>query len=421
MRPPATSRREVLWPRATGPVWAALLVNVMTFSAAGTALAIPGRVGQLITQGMLPLAALLALRINPRGIVRPNALLAVLTALAIEALVVAPHSEQVLSSTYRSLRLCAFVAVLWLLTPLWGRDGLPLLRAHLTALRWIVGSVVLGLALFPGVALDERGRLSGVLWPIPATQVGHYSAVLIGCTVILWLGRAVNGRTVSATLLVGLGVLIGCQTRTALAGLALGLVVGGSSLLAGHVRARRTAISVALLGLAVGLPLSSAIGAWLTRGESAENTATLTGRTKVWTMVLSEDRGPMETVFGSGLLDKGFQGLAIDSSWIATYVETGWFGVAAQVCMLLVLLTTAARRPQGVTRAVALFLISYCTVASFTETGLGDASPYLLDLFVAGALLAPRVSDRNVPGAAAAGSAPTAPRRAPSLAARPQI
>ena len=38
--------------------------------------------------------------------------------------------------------------------------------------------------------------------------------------------------------------------------------------------------------------------------------------------------------------------------------------------------------------AVAVFLVVYCTIASFTETGLGDASPYVLDLAVAASLLA---------------------------------
>jgi hypothetical protein len=37
---------------------------------------------------------------------------------------------------------------------------------------------------------------------------------------------------------------------------------------------------------------------------------------------------------------------------------------------------------------VALFLVSYCLVASISETGLGDASPYLLSLVVAASLLA---------------------------------
>ena len=53
---------------------------------------------------------------------------------------------------------------------------------------------------------------------------------------------------------------------------------------------------------------------------------------------------------------------------------------------LLVFLAVTHRR--GLRRAIALFLVSYCVVASITETGLGDASPYLLELTVAASLLA---------------------------------
>ena len=55
--------------------------------------------------------------------------------------------------------------------------------------------------------------------------------------------------------------------------------------------------------------------------------------------------------------------------------------------MLLLLLAMVATHVRGPRRAVALFLVVYCVVASITETGLGDASPYLLDLVVAASLL----------------------------------
>jgi hypothetical protein len=59
----------------------------------------------------------------------------------------------------------------------------------------------------------------------------------------------------------------------------------------------------------------------------------------------------------------------------------------------LIFLAVTHRR--GLRRALALFLVAYCCVASITETGLGDASPYLLHLFVAGSLLAaPVVEER---------------------------
>jgi hypothetical protein len=57
--------------------------------------------------------------------------------------------------------------------------------------------------------------------------------------------------------------------------------------------------------------------------------------------------------------------------------------------ILLFLLVTAYFQPRGVRRALALFLVTYCLVASFTEVGFTDASPYLLDLVVAASLFVP--------------------------------
>ena len=62
-------------------------------------------------------------------------------------------------------------------------------------------------------------------------------------------------------------------------------------------------------------------------------------------------------------------------------------GVAINVAMLLFLLTAAWFQPQGPRRALALFLVVYCVVASFTESGLSDASPYLLELTLAASLV----------------------------------
>jgi hypothetical protein len=51
-----------------------------------------------------------------------------------------------------------------------------------------------------------------------------------------------------------------------------------------------------------------------------------------------------------------------------------------------------------------LFLIVYCFVASFTESGMGDASTYLMDLTLAASLLALPVT--NVVGGRAGDRVP---------------
>ena len=89
-----------------------------------------------------------------------------------------------------------------------------------------------------------------------------------------------------------------------------------------------------------------------------------------------------------GASDPAYDGLPIDGSWVATYQNQGLVGDVLEGVVFLVLIMTAMLRPRGPSRAMAVFLIVYCLIASFTETGLGDASTYLLDLTLAASLLA---------------------------------
>ena len=63
--------------------------------------------------------------------------------------------------------------------------------------------------------------------------------------------------------------------------------------------------------------------------------------------------------------------------------------------ILLFLYVAAGFHPRGVQRALALFLTTYCLIASFTEIGFTSASPYLLDVTVAASLLVPIVFNRE--------------------------
>jgi hypothetical protein len=80
---------------------------------------------------------------------------------------------------------------------------------------------------------------------------------------------------------------------------------------------------------------------------------------------------------------------------------------------VLVLGTVALLRPPSLARACALFLITYCGLASYTEAGLGDASPYLLHLALAASLL---VAPTAPP---APGAGPPAPEPVHRSVARP--
>lgn len=370
-------------------VWGALFVNVLTFSRTGTVVPIPETIGKLITQAAAPLAVLLAIIINRRAVVRPNLVLALLSVMAVVALAVSLHNEHVFPSAFRGVRMLVFIGVLWLISPWFGRRDMLLLRCHRLCLCAVLGSVYLGMLVSPSVAFAFDGRLAGVIWPIPPTQVAHYAAVLFGISVLLWMCRVVPGRSSLVLILAAVVPLVLTHTRTALLAAGLGLVVACASLFLGHVRVRRTSALGTALGIVVATVFASQLTTWLLRGQSAEEAGALTGRTKVWTEVLALDRSPTQELFGHGLTNQSFQGLPIDSNWVASYLDQGWFGVGMQAAVLLVLLLMAVTHVRGPQRAVALFLVIYCLVASITETGLGAPSTYFLDLTVALALLLP--------------------------------
>jgi hypothetical protein len=371
--------------------WGALFFNVLAFyTVPSTVVPIPSPVGQLMTQASLALAVGLALAVNPRILLRPNLFLFLLTVLAIAALAISVHSEFYVGSIYRSLRLAGFLVVLWLLTPWWGRADMLLLRLHRRVLWLILASVLVGAAISPGLAFEFQGRLSGVIWPIPPTQVAHYAAIIFGTTAVLWMCRVVTNRHAMIALGITGAMLLGTHTRTALLAMVIGLLVAAASLFLGHVRVRRISAFGALGAVMLATIFASELTNWILRGQTTQEASQLTGRTKVWTAVLEHQRPRIDQLFGSGMSDQSFQGLPIDSNWIATYLDQGWFGIVVQASIIAILLLMAATRERGPQRAAALFLIMYCLVASFTETGLGAPSAYMLDLTVAAALLAPR-------------------------------
>jgi hypothetical protein len=282
------------------------------------------------------------------------------------------------------------VAVLWLLTPWWGRRDLLLLQYHLRALFVVLVVVVAGVVLTPGAAFAQAGggRLGGAIWPIPPTQVAHYAAVLAGATIVLWLAESVKARTAIFVTGMSVVILLLSHTRTALVAALAGILVAGLSLFLSRQRVRKAfAVTVAVVAIGA-LSFAPFLNSWFSRGESNQQLTGLTGRTTTWSLVVAEPRTEVNTLFGYGMSNDSFDGLSIDSSWLSTYLDQGLVGDVIDASVLLLLLLLACFSPRGPRRALALFLVVYCLLASFTETGLGDASPYLLDLTVAMAILA---------------------------------
>lgn len=383
---PRTNRavaRRLAW------IWGLLLLNVTPYSGRSTLIPLPLTVGKVLTQGALILALVLALSINRRVVVRPNAFLFLMTVVcATSGMVTLRGQVSLIGSDYRWVRLVLMVAVLWLLTPWWGRDDLLLLRLHRRFLFGVLLLVLAGILVSPGAAFASAGggRLGGTIWPIPPTQVAHYAAVVAGLTVVLWLAGLMRGRTAVGVAGLALVVLVLTHTRTALVAMLVGVLAAGLSLFLTRQRVRKAlGISVAVAAL-VALSFAPTLRTWFDRGESGQLDK-LSGRTATWSALVAEPRTEFNRVFGFGISNEAFDGAPIDSSWLSTYQDQGLVGDALDGLILVVLGAVACASPRGPRRALALFLIGFCAVSSYTETGLGEATPYLLDLTVAMAVL----------------------------------
>jgi hypothetical protein len=397
--PPQAEETSERWARRrVGLTWALLFLNVLAFSprtwtGAPLIIPIPSVLGKIIAQGSLPAAFVVALSVNRRVIVRPNVFLCLLSLLVIEAFMLILEPQHI-GTIYRTFRFAGFVGTLWLLTPWWGRRDLLFVRCHLACLSVLIGTVLLGIPIAHHTAFGE-GRLGGSFWSFPPPQVAHFAAIMTGLVVVLWLGGMLSGRLTLLAVLISVGTLLLTETRTALVGMVAGIIVAGLSLFTIRARARKLFATASILVSVGALTLSGVVTTYLARGENTQELTNLTGRTNVWSQILATPRNEFQVLFGFGMSNLSFNGLSVDSNWLGAYLDLGLFGVAVCAAILLFLLLITSLQPPGVHRALALFLIAYCLVSSFTETGLSDPSVYLLDLSVAVSLLVPPVMNRS--------------------------
>ncbi|MGV9882068.1 O-antigen ligase domain-containing protein [Streptomyces sp. NPDC003006] len=392
-------------PKAVGVVWGLLILNTLGSAGAKTIIPLPRSLIQLVTMGALVAAFTLALAVNLRLRIRASAFVLLLTLLLVPSLISSVQLESGFGALFRCARLALFVGTLWLLSRWWD-GGLGFVRHHIRMYFAVLGSVAAGAVVSPGAAMPELygGRLVGALWPLTPPQIGQYAAVIIGLTVLLVLGRRTDRASAAVIVVPSLVLLALTHTRTATLGLLIGLALAIGSLVLTSAAARRFFTWAVLCAAVAAVGFAPALRAWFLRGQSQEHLTSLTGRAKVWDALLAAPRTTGEKLFGMGLGDKSFGGLPIDNSWLAVYHEQGWTGVTLVAAIITVLAGVALLRPPSLARACAIFLISYCAIASYTEAGLGDASPYLLHLALAASLLA-------APAATTPFAAPKAPQR----------
>lgn len=379
----AAIRRRIGW------IWALLFLNVLPYTARSPILHLPVSLGKIITQVALGAALLLALSINRRVTIRPNLFLILMTVLCVTSLMMSVRGYFGISSVLRAARLMMMVGSLWLLTPWWGRRDLLLFRFHRRVLYGILAIVLLGAAMAPGPAFAQAGggRLGGVIWSIPPTQVADYAGILGGTTVILWFTGLMKLRPAAIVTLCSVAILMLTHTRTALIGLLVAVLVAALSLFLRRKQVRTALAVTFVIGGLVALSFAPFLTSWFFRGESLHELKGLTGRTTVWSELAAQPRSELHTLFGYGMSNDSFNGLSIDSSWYSAYLDQGLVGDVIDGGILLALLLVAALRPPGPRRAIALFLVVYCAISSITETGLGQATSYLLDLAIAASVL----------------------------------
>lgn len=384
--------------RRVAVAWALLVVNTLTFykqtwSGEPLIVPIPSVVGKIVTQGALPAALLLALTVNRRMVIRPSAFLCILSLLAVEAFMVALEPGHI-GTPYRTLRMAGFVATLWMLSPWWGRRDMLLVRCHLVTMTVVIGIVLVGIPLAPKTAIAQ-GRLEGAFWPFPPTQVAHFAAIAIGLITLLWMSGIMSGRIALVAAVVGIPVLLLTHTRTALVAMIASILIGGLSLIRAKARVRKL-FAIAGAAMFVGtVTLSGVITTWLARGQDTQQLTSLTGRATVWSAIIATPRNEFQTIFGFGLSNLSFNGLSIDSNWLGAFLDLGLLGIALDVAMLIFVLVAAYFQPSGARRALALFLVTYCLISSFTEVGLSAPSLYLLELTLAASLVVPGAADRK--------------------------
>jgi O-antigen ligase len=193
-----------------------------------------------------------------------------------------------------------------------------------------------------------------------------------------------------------MAALLLSKTRTPLiAGtIALGLAV----LLLGlsHARARRVLAALVLTGPLLYLAAAPFVRSYLRRDQTDAVFSTLTGRTSAWAKVHAFPRTGFQELFGMGYGDKSIDGIPIDNGYLATYHEVGKVGLVVVVTILVVLAARALVEATPANRALAVFLVTFVAIASYTETGIGDMSAYVMHLVLAGAMVVtPMALDRH--------------------------
>jgi hypothetical protein len=361
---------------------------------------IPTRVEQLGTALALAGAVYLAYRNNPRFRLEGSWPVAMYALVPLVALGAPLAGAGGLGTVFRAGRFGVALVALALVAPVWRRDPWLLANAHARVLRIMVG---LALAWFAvGLGVNQEGRLIAQVPALPPPQIGQYAGVLVGLCVLQLVTRAPRLPRTGLWAACGMAALLLSKTRTPLIAGTIALALAVLLLGLSHVRARRVLAALVLAGPLLFLVLAPFVQSYLRRDQTDVLLSTLTGRTSAWAKVHAFPRTGFQELFGVGYGDKSIDGMPIDNGYLATYHEVGKVGLVVVVAILAVLAARALVETAPANRAVAVFLVTFVAIASYTETGIGDMSAYVMHLVLAGALVVvPITLARRVPAARA--------------------
>jgi hypothetical protein len=349
---------------------------------------LPPRIEQLGTAIAVVVAFWLALKLNPRFKLKGSWPVWLYALLPVVALMPAlSGSAGGLGTIARASRFLFALIALALVAPVWRSDPWVITNAHTRALRLCIGAALISLAI--GLGLNGEGRLISQVPALQPPQVGQLAALLVGMSAIQILSHSPRLPRCSLWMVLGVVALLLSKTRTPLIAGAVALGVAILILAVSHSRAREVVVTLVLLGPALFLVLEPAVETFLSRGQNDELLSTLTGRTLAWARVHTFPRTGFQELFGIGYGDKSIDGLPIDNGYLATYHEAGKIGLVIVCVAMAVILLRAFSYPKAANRAMAIFLLTFVAVASYTETGIGDMSAYVMHVLLAGILLTP--------------------------------
>ncbi len=374
---PDKIRRYATWS------WISLLVSILpwSFTQTGRITFISKRPEQVLVVCSLGVAFYFGYKANSRFKLAHAWPVVLYSAMAVIALFPPLGGRAGLGSLFRAIRFLLTLVLLLQLVPIFARDRYIPLRGHFLVMKITVVSSLVSLAV--GRGFDGEGRLITQLPAFPAPGLAQWTSLFCFLLIFLMLNRAIPVRSGMAWLAASGLCLFLSHSRTPLVAGGAGFVAGLVAMFVSSQRARRFVSWVMFLVPVSALMFGPAVQAWFLRGQDQSQISTLTGRTKAWAKVYSFPRDVYSRLFGVGLTDKSIEGLPIDSGYLSVYHEQGRVGVAIMTLIFVVYLARILSRRPSAARAMALFLVVYVLIASYTETGIGDMSGYVLHLVMA--------------------------------------